>query len=306
MYVIHHMNNDQMDLNLLRPLSALLQERHVSRAAELVNLSQPAMSNALARLRRAFGDELLVRSAQGYQLTPRAERLRQELAAVLPRLDMLLTDQPFDPAAAARTFRLTGTGTIATTLGLTLFRTISALSPGSRLELLAWHGQATDDLGRGLTDLVFRTMAPPAALRSEHLLRERFVCVVSADHPLADRDRLSLEDYLRYQHVAVNLSDGQQPSIDHRLQAMTKRRPVSLQVPYDAMALAAVPGTQLIATLPAPLAVTSAEHHRLRIIGAPPEIEPIDWVMIWHPRTDDDPAHQWLRQQVREVAAGIH
>jgi DNA-binding transcriptional LysR family regulator len=300
------MNNGQIDLNLLRPLSALLQERHVSRAAERVKLSQPAMSNALARLRRAFGDELLVRGAHGYQLTPRAERLRQELAAVLPRLDMLLSDQPFDPAAAACTFRMTGTDTIATIFGPTLFRAISALSPDSRLELLPWHDRATDDLGRGLTDLVFRAVAPPAALRSEHLLHGRFVCVVSADHPLADRDRLSLEEYLRYRHVAVNLSDGQQPSIDQRLQAMTQQRSVSLGVPYHAVALSALPGTELIATLPAPHAATSAEDHRLRVIAAPPQIEPIDWVMIWHPRTEDDPAHLWLRERVREVAASIH
>jgi DNA-binding transcriptional LysR family regulator len=68
----------------------------------------------------------------------------------------------------------------------------------------------------------------------------------------------------------------------------------------------ALPGTELIATLPAPPAATSAEHHRLRVIAAPPQIEPIDWVMIWHPRTEDDPAHRWLRERVREVAASIH
>jgi DNA-binding transcriptional LysR family regulator len=300
------MNNEQIDLNLLRPLSALLQERHVSRAAERANLSQPAMSHALARLRRAFGDELLVRSAQGYQLTPRAERLGRELAAVLPQLDMLLLDQPFDPSAAAQTFRMTGTDTIATIFGPALFRKISALSPGSRLELLPWHDRATDDLGRGLTDLVFRTVAPPAALRSEHLLHERFACVVPADHPLAGRDRLSLEDYLRCRHVAVDLSDGQQPSIDHRLQAMAQRRSISLQVPSHAAALSALPGTELIATVPAPLAAIFADYHQLRVIGAPPQIEPIDWVMIWHPRTEDDPAHRWLREKVREIAASIH
>lgn len=294
-----------LDLNLLSPLEALLRHRHVSRAAAAVHITQPAMSRALARLRRALGDELITRIGQGYELTPRGEQLSRDLAVVMPELERALTGQPFDPAVASCAYRVTAADSMAALLGPALFRAVRQGSPRSTLQLTRWHDQATDDLDRGLTDLVIRAVAPPGSLRSEAVLTGRFVCVVAAHHPLAAGDHLTLSQYLRYEHIAVDLSDGKQSSIDERLSALTRSRIIALTTPSHAIALAAVPSTQLVATLPELFLNLAPPDAAVRVLRAPAEIEPLNWVMIWHPRTSNDPAQQWLRAHVRATASQL-
>ena len=296
---------DRVDLNLLTPLAALLEERHVSRAAQRVNLSQPAMSRALQRLRESLGDELLVRGASGYELTPRAERVQRQLVAILPRLEILFAGEAFDPAAAAESFRLVGTDYAPMVFGGELFQQVFRQSPHSTVTFRAWHDGVFDDLARGLTDIVFYGVSAPPALRSEKLFEETFVCVLSADHPLSDRAQLGLDDYLRCSHVAVNVIGGDQTVIDRHLQALGTPRRISLSVPYHAAAPLAVPGTRLVATLPRRLVAHHAEDPSVRLVAAPPEILDMTYYMAWHPRLDDDPAQRWLRRTVRSVTAGL-
>lgn len=291
------------DLNLMRPLVPLLEERHISRAAERAGMSQPAMSKALARLRVALGDELLVRVGQAYELTPRGEHLRRELAVALPSLARTLTGLPFDPATAQRVYRVTGTDSTATFLGPGLFRAIHQESPGSSLVLRHWHGRAIEELEHGSTDLVFRAVAPPSNMPAERLLSDRYLCVLSDGHPLAGAEQMCLTDYLQCYHIAVNLVDNRQPNIDDRLSSLAVQRDVAMVSPNHAVALAAVAGSQLVATLPAPLVNAIGPRRGTSVCRAPAEIEPIDWIMVWHPRTETDAAQLWLRQQVREVVA---
>ena len=178
------------DLNLLPALAALLDERQVSRAAARVGMSQPAMSRTLQRLRDVLGDDLLVRGRGGYQLTPRAERIQRQVAELLPQLDNLFSDQAFAPATATDVFRLSGTDYATTILGPALFQQVFRQAPHATLSFETWQDGVFDDMERGALDLVLYGLAPRAGMRSEELFEERFVCVMSPEHPLSvDRAR---------------------------------------------------------------------------------------------------------------------
>jgi DNA-binding transcriptional LysR family regulator len=296
---------ERVDLNLLAPLAALLDERHVSRAAERAHLSQPAMSRALARLRDTLGDELLVRGRAGYQLTPRGERLQRQLAAVLPRLDVLFAPEVFDPRTAAESFRVAGTDYSTTVFGSALFRRVFDESPQSTLTFSPWHPGVFDDLERGAVDVVFFGAEPPEQLRARHLFVEPFVCVLSANHPLAARHRLNLQEYLGCAHVVVAVHDDSQIAVDRQLAALGVHRRPSLRVPYHSAAAPAVVGTHLVATLPERLLGEYRGDPTLRLVHPPTEVEPMSYWMVWHSRLDGDPAQRWLRDAIRATTDAV-
>ncbi|SEL31345.1 LysR family transcriptional regulator [Streptacidiphilus jiangxiensis] len=289
---------ESVDLNLLAPLHALLEERHVSRAAERLHMSQPSMSRALQRLRATLGDELLVRGPGGYQLTPRAERIQAELQQALPRLEHVFSGEAFDPATAARAFRLAGTDYTVSVLSGALLGRVFEQSPGSTVLFSRWHHAVFADAEHGLVDLLVHGGTPPPPLRTRTLFEEGYSCLMSAHHPLARRPALSLQDYLDCAHVVVDVTDGRQGHVDQRLSSLGVPRRASVTVPYHAAAAAAVPGTSLVATLPTNFAV----HHSLpgttTVVPAPEEIGSLRYAMSWHPRLDGDAAHQWLRDTI--------
>jgi DNA-binding transcriptional LysR family regulator len=291
---------DQVDLNLLPPLVALLEERHVSRAADRVRLSQPAMSRALQRLRRHFGDELLVRGPDGYSLTPRAERIRDQLATAVTHLEQVFAPETFDPAAAAQSFRLAVSDYTVSTLGPALVRTILTESPNSAVSCEALDAQAFDKLDAGALDLVIYGRAAPEKYCSEHLFTDRFVCVVAAEHPLAHQTSVSLSTYLRWPHLAIEID---QPWIDWALEALGTSRRIAVSMPYFAPAPSILPGTELILTIAAQLAHHNADDPRTRVLAAPREFGELQFYAVWHPRFGKDPSHSWLRQVVRTVAS---
>ena len=293
------MHIDQVDLNLLPQLVALLEERHVSRAADRVRLSQPAMSRALQRLRRHFGDELLVRGPDGYSLTPRAERIRDQLATAVTQLEQLFANETFDPAAAAQAFRLAASDYTVATLGPALVRTILTQSPNSTVSCEILDAQAFDKLDAGTLDLVIYGRTAPDRYRSEHLFTDRFACIVAAEHPLAQQTSVSLSTYLRWPHVSIEIG---QPWFDRVLEALATSRRITVSIPYFALAPSVLPGTELVLTIPARLAHL-ADPAQTRTLAAPRELGELDFYAVWHPRFDADPSHSWLRQVVRSVAA---
>lgn len=301
MPVVRTTQLQRVDLNLLVALAALLDERHVSRAADRIGLSQPATSRALQRLRRTLDDELLVRTRDGYQLTPRAERIQRELAGILPRLEVLFGTEGFDPATATDTFRLMGTDFATTVLGPGLAHRTSNEAPGTSVTFRQWHDGVFEDVSHGLVDLAFAAVSVDPTLRSELLFEERFVCLMADTNPLADTEALSLDDFLGAAHIVVDVLRGEQSAIDRRLTELGRHRTATLSVPYHTAAVLAVPDTPLVATLPERL-VSTLDNPRLRVVKAPAEVEPMPYLMTWHPRLDDDPAQRWLRDLVRVVS----
>ncbi|MFE6488631.1 LysR family transcriptional regulator [Streptomyces sp. NPDC057757] len=296
---------ERVDLNLLAPLAALLEERHVSRAAEVAGMSQPAMSRALQRLRDTLGDELLVRTAGGYRLTPRAERVQRQLHGVLPRLEGLFAPEEFDPAEATEVFRVAGTD-YSQVFAPAVFQRVFRKSPRSTLHFRAWHDAIYDDLDRGVVDLVFHARSQAVtALHTENLFDDRFLCVLSTDHPLADRPEITLDEYLDATHVIVGTTGERQTAIERRLENLGVRRRAGLTVPYHSLAELSVHGTGLILTLPARLLAQHRQDPGVRITQAPEEIRPLHYQMSWHPRLDGDLGQRWLRDTIRAVTAEV-
>ena len=300
-YTICVLSIESADLHLLAPLNALLEERHVSRAAERLRMSQPSMSRALQRLRATLGDELLVRGPGGYQLTPRAERIAAELQHALPRLEHVFSGEAFDPATAARAFRLAGTDYTISVLSGGLLRRVFDQSPGSTLRFERWHHTVFSDAEHGVIDLLIHGGTAPPPLRSRVLFEEGYSCLVSSHHPLARCQHVTLEDYLGCAHIVIDVADGRQGHVDRRLEALGKPRRASVTVPYHAAAADAVPGTALVATLPASFAIRHAVPGLTAVIPAPDEIGAMSYAMSWHPRLDDDDAQRWLRETITQT-----
>jgi DNA-binding transcriptional LysR family regulator len=299
---MHRAHLENVDLNLLPALHALLEERNISRAAERVGLSQSAMSRALQRLRRVLDDDLLVRATRDYRLTPRAERVRSQLAVLVPQLDELFAGSSFHPADYRRTIRLAGSDYATAVVGPALVRRVASEAPLATVRFTAWHPRIFDDLAVGDLDLAFFGAQPPPPLRTLELFTDRFVCVVAHDHPLAGRSALTLDDYLGCRHVAIDVTAGTQPAIDRVLAARGTPREVASILPFHAVAPLTLPGTALVVTLPSLLVPSLAGRDRLSVVPAPPEIETLSYRMAWHPHVDSDPGHRWLRETVRAAA----
>ncbi|MFI1394456.1 LysR family transcriptional regulator [Streptomyces sp. NPDC020681] len=289
------------DLNLLEALAVLLEERHVSRAAERFHLSQPAMSRTLQRARDTFGDELLVRTRSGYELTPRAGKIQAELTILLPRLETVLRGDVFDPATATDFFRIQCTDYATTLLGPHLFQQVFHQAPGVSLTVEPMSDTTFEDMEHGRVHLTISGVVPPGTLRWETLFDEEFVCLLSRDHPVT-ASRLTMAEYVSHPHVMVTINSAEQTVVERRLAEFGLRRPTGLRVPYHSAAATALPGTPLIATLPRRMPLSYADDPALRIAETPPELQPFPYGITWHPRLDGDPAAAWLRGIVRESA----
>jgi DNA-binding transcriptional LysR family regulator len=287
----------QVDLNLLSILYALLEERHVTRAAKRCFLSQPAVSRSLERIRDTFGDELLIRTGRIYERTVRGEWLLRELENLLPRLEALVRGEPFDPAQSRERLRVAVTDNGSIVLLPALTQRIRTAAPDITLEIVAWHDRSFEDVQAGKIDLALSPLAAPSPLETERLFQEDFVCLLGADHKLRSR-RFTLKQYLELSHVAVGL-------LDRPLADLGLRRRVALSVPFLVPAVAAVAGSDLVVTLPRKLAKAVAAMAKVRSVEPPPEIKSFQYFMVWHPRLTAEPAQVWFREQLRIVAKTI-
>jgi DNA-binding transcriptional LysR family regulator len=289
------------DLNLLRILFALLEEKHVTRAAKRCYLSQPAMSRALERLREMFGDELLIRVGRRYERTARGERVLRDLESLLPRIDLLLKGEQFNPARSEERFRLTMTDHASVVVLPDLVRRVSRAAPLSRLELMPWRSERFEDVEAGRLDLVLDVAGAPPKLNSEILFDDFFACVVATRHPFK-KSRFTLNEYLKYRHVVVDVLSGQQTPVDRPLAVLGLKRSVGLVLPYFLPGVLAVAQSDMILTTPRRLARDLGKTAGVRVISAPREIGGFRYEMTWHARLTADPAHVWFREQIRAVA----
>lgn len=287
------------DLNLIPALAVLLDERHVSRAAQRLGLSQPATSRALQRLRLQLGDPLLVRAPDGYRLTARAQVLRGQLDELLPGLETLVAPDPFEPAHTAEPVQLAGTDFAVLAYGPAIHRYLAREAPTAPIRFHSWrYDSMADQIRRGSVDLGLFGSFTTDDLSGADLIEEQFVCVVDTDSR-APTDGLDLDRYCRMRHVVVDVADAMQPDIDLRLRAMDLERTAAVTLPYHAAVPLMLAGTDLVATIPAALAATWPQQHPVRILAAPKEIEHLRYRMVWHPAYDEDHRHQWLRSTIR-------
>ncbi|HEY4773469.1 MAG TPA: LysR family transcriptional regulator [Xanthobacteraceae bacterium] len=296
-----------IDLSLLVALQALIEERNVTHAAERMRLSQPAMSRAFNRLREIFGDELLVRTRQGYEPTHRALHLYAELDRLLPRLNGLLRGSSFDPARATDTFRIAATDYAASVLFPEVVARMTKLAPRVALEIVAWDETVFRRLETNALDLALWVNAAPSELRTQVLFEDRFMCLVRKDHDLGHKP-LTLERYLAYPHALVTLAHQRQGVVDRVLEEKGLQRRVQLRSPYFASAAWIIERSDMILTVPRGLAERLVTISRTRMLKPPIEITEFRYIQVWHPRLDSDLAHQWLRGVFAETAFanGLH
>lgn len=289
------------DLNLLITLDALLAEGSVARAAQRLRLSPSAMSRALARLRAATGDPLLVRAGRGLVPTPRALQLREQVSQLVQDAQAVLRPaHTLDLGAVMRTFTLRTSEEFVERFGPALLARIAQEAPGVRLRFVHKSDKHSALLREGGVDLetgVVDVGASPEVL-TQALFRDRLVGVVREGHPLS-RGPLSAARFAQGQHVYVSRRGQDRGQIDDALEAQGLVRQVSIVVAGFNTAIALARGTDLIASVPE--RYISVPPQGLHCFELPVTLPPFTVAMLWHPRQDADLAHRWLRTCLREV-----
>jgi DNA-binding transcriptional LysR family regulator len=294
------------DLNIMRSLRALLEDRHVSSAAERCGVSQPAMSRTLARLRTIFADDLLVRSGRRYERTPRADQLLAEVRDILERIEAAVSGNRFDARQCDVVFRLASTDYISAVLLPHVLRDLQDNAPSSALDLTRSDERTADELSAGRIDVAILSVDDaPATLNREKLFDDDYVCLVAADHSLAHRSSVTLDRYLKQRHIVIDVWHGMQPPIDRPLAALGVRRHVGFRTPFLTSAAYAVASTSMVLTIPRRQALRCTAGIPVRIVRAPRELDNFTYTLAWHKRLEDSAAHAWFRERIRAIASQI-
>lgn len=307
------MNITAVNLNLLVAFEALLEEQSVSRAATRIGLSQPALSNALARLRDIFGDPLFQRTSRGMKATARALELAGPVRSGLSQLRSALTERPrFDPAASARSFRIAMTDYAELVLLPPLIRSVACVAPSVRIvvrraERLFVPPEA--ELRSGSFDAAIGFFPDAKALdprtRSRDLFEEENVCIARKGHPLT-RKRFTLREFAAAGQVGVFYRDDTVGLIDNILAGHGLRRRLQAATPHFLSAVSIVAQSDLIAVVPAGLAARFRKPLGLEIRKAPIRLPTFCMRLLWYEHNTEDPAQQWLRSEIVRCPRGVH
>lgn len=295
------------DLNLLPVLLVMMEERNVTRAAERLGITQPALSNALNRLRETLNDPLFIRERYGMRPTPKTEQLAQVVGAALSSIDkVILGQQDFDPLHATRLFTLAPNSYVEFIMMPAIVARLRSCAPGIRLRLTPFGNDVTETgVISGNTDMVLgRIVEPPDNLVVQHLMNEGLACVIRADHPLVG-ENLSAEQYEQLKHVNVLPPGRMRAGLYQALEQRGLRRQVAVSVTHFLAVPEMIAVTDYCATLPRLICQHLSRDQRLRIVPAPVDLGTFPVEMGWHARYRDDPAHRWFRTLITETAQSL-
>lgn len=299
------MNLSNIDLNLFIVFDAIYTEGNLTRAGQILGITQPATSNALARLRDTFNDPLFVRTAHGMLPTPLAQNIITPVRSALQLLRGSVHDsRVFDPASAHKTFRLSMTDLSEDTLLPATFQRLHKLAPNVRIEsLLARRRETAKELAAGHLDFAIDVPlnSDPQLLHTK-LLEDRYVCAMRKGHPLASHKKITLEQYLATQHIHISSRRSGLGPVDLALGKMGLQRNIVLRSQHYLMAQTVLQNTDLTITAPARFVA----HYNLHSVELPiAGIAPIESHLFWHTSADQDPANRWMREQLLQVAQQI-
>ena len=311
------MNISKIDLNLLVYLDVLLRERNVTRAAEELGISQPAMSNSLRRLRSLFDDPVLVRTSDGMTPTDRALELQPLVRDVLAAAELaVLPKTVFDPSESERIFRIMASDYTEATLLPKLLQRLSLEAPSVRLDIMTPSDVSFHDVERGKVDLVInRFDTLPQSFHQIHLWDDSFSCVLRADNPVI-KD-WNLESYLAAKHVWVSKTgmgvgvgmstdDVQRLGwVDEALAKMDAKRVITLFTRHYQAALLLAEHNDLVVTIPTLAANSMRENTHVAVLQPPFEIPRMRLKMVWSPLLQHDPGHRWMRKLIKTVSEEI-
>ncbi|WP_026377116.1 LysR family transcriptional regulator [Aestuariibacter salexigens] len=308
------MNISKVDLNLLVYLDVLLREGSVTKAANQLSITQPAMSNGLKRLRDLFKDPLLVRTSEGMTPTQRALELQPVIRDVLSKLEASIQPETeFTPATSTRTFRIMASDYAESTLLLELVRTLGQIAPNITLDLITPSDVTFHDVEQGKVDMAINRFDElPLSFHQKVVWYDTFACVVSSDNPIAKQ--FTLDNYLKSTHIWVSKTGfgvgvGIDPNevqklgwVDSELNKLGKKRDIRVFTRHYHVALQLAKTQNLIATLPRRAAKIFKDDPTVTILEPPFDIPPFALKMAWSALLQHDAGHIWLRRLIGEVA----
>ncbi|WP_281647279.1 LysR family transcriptional regulator [Parendozoicomonas sp. Alg238-R29] len=309
------MNVSRVDLNLLVYLDALLRERNVTRAADQLGITQPAMSNGLRRLRNLFDDPLLVRTSDGMTPTARALELQPLIRHVLTDVEQAIRPQTsFVPLSSKRVFRIMVSDYAESTLIPLLLRQLRKDAPNITLDMLTPSDVDFHDVEQGRVDMAINRFDDmPQSFHQSTVWEDGFSCLMSKKNLI--RRKFTLENYLQARHiwvsktgmgvgVGVNPEDVQRLGwVDDALNRLGKKRQIAIFTRHYHVAMQLSRQNDLIATLPTRAAKLMADDPELVILPPPFLIPSIELKMAWSPLLQQDAGHRWLRRLIVELAS---
>jgi DNA-binding transcriptional LysR family regulator len=313
------LNFRTLDLNLLRVFDEVMAERNLTRAAGNLSMTQPAVSNALKRLRDALDDELVVRAGYGVEPTQQALALWPAVREALAHLRAAIEPTAFDAAQADSSFTLAMADATAALLIPPLIKIIEANAPGVslRVQPLTTRDprgllESSDlDAAIGYFPVAFAAITlrdmqdgTPDTIRYERLYESQYVCVMRREHPLAHRS-LTLDAYCEAHHLLVSFSGRPFGFVDEALATIKRSRRVVLTVNQFFTAGRVVANSDLLTVLPRHFLSSTGMQHELAVRPLPMELPPVHVDMLWHRRQQARPAHSWLRAMVSDAAAAV-
>ena len=290
-----------LDLNLLKTLDALLDERNVTRAAQRLSLTQPAVSGMLNRLRDYFDDPLFVRTPHGIVPTLRAREMAAPIKQILSDIDILLKPAQFDPLTETLTFTVAATDYALKAVIVPFIAALRARAPGIRVRVVPVEPeQLTTQFEQGKIDLALLTPdSTPDNLHNRPLYNEEYVCLMRHDHPDAHQ-ALTLDRFCALEHVLVSYKGENFWGVtDDALADVGRKRQIGLSVSSFLVLPDILAISEMIAVVPARLAYTDP---RMHVVSPPLPIAGFTKSMAWHERTHRDAAHQWLRNLVHATS----
>ena len=296
-----------LDLNLLRVFDAVMTEQNLTRAGGHLAMTQPAVSNAIKRLRESLNDELLIRTAYGVKPTPRAEQLGPAVRSARAGLEAAVTPETFDVSKAHATFRMAMADATAAFFLPSLMRSIESEAPGVNVRMVPLTTREPRPmLLRGDIDLAVGffpgvaaqlTMETSSPIRHERLYSGHYVCVMRKQHPLA-ADDLTLDTYCATNHLLVSFSGRAHGLVDEALAQIGRERRILLTVNQFFTAGRVVANSDLITVLPRHLIASTGMTDSLIWKELPFTLPPVHLDMLWHERDARSPTHKWLRNHL--------
>jgi DNA-binding transcriptional LysR family regulator len=300
---IQHFSLAGIDLNLLVVFDALMTEQHLTRAAEKIGLSQPATSNALARLRKLFKDDLFIKTSKGITPTPRAIALAAPLREALTQIQSVVSSQPeFDPKTSDRVFRIGMDDYTEIVFLSKLLQELSHLAPNVRVQVRSstWQ-KAPKLLDADEIDLALGYFPEFSSWHQKQTLYlETFICVASAER-FKKRKRLTIEEYASASHLLVSPKEDMVGMVDELLAQQGLSRIVAVSVPNFLIVPFVLVSTELVATIPSQIVATLTQTWNLYAFPLPFEMPGFSVDMLWHSKSDRDPVYTWLRELITQL-----
>jgi DNA-binding transcriptional LysR family regulator len=303
MWVIPIMHLEDKDLNLLVLFESVFQNRSTTEAGKKLNLSQPAVSHGLARLRDQMGDDLFVRSRKGLAPTPRALQLAPEVAKLLESAQKVFSKEDFSIVDLKAQFRIASTDFFEHIFLPKAFAFLCELAPQVILNMRPVGGSLPKrELEDGELDLAVAGFFGdlPESFHEDLIGIEPYVCLTRKGHPAIKRGKMNLQSFTSYRHVLVSPQGDLYGPVDEELQKMGQKRRVAVGVSSFQTPAKLIEKTDLITALPKSLAESFCENHDLEITEPPLKIPPIHLKLVWHARTHRSAPHIWLRSVLRE------